>query len=135
MPGGTALYGPAGTRSTEVMLASGNTRALIRAHPSDRSIRVDGTVRPYGGLFMRTLVGTVGQSVLGSDDGERWERSGPGAGFHSDAIVRTLVNRPETPHVVWAGTDQGVLRSEDGGRHWKALEGALKGQQVWRISF
>ncbi|MBV9595508.1 MAG: hypothetical protein JOZ87_01505 [Chloroflexi bacterium] len=84
---------------------------------------------------MRTLVGTVGQSVLGSDDGERWERSGPAAGFHSDAIVRTLVNRPEAPHVVWAGTDQGVLRSEDGGRHWRRLDGALNGQQVWRIAF
>jgi photosystem II stability/assembly factor-like uncharacterized protein len=83
---------------------------------------------------MRTLVGTVGQSVLATDNGERWDRSGPNVGFHSDAIVRTLVNRPEAPHVVWAGTDQGILRSEDGGRHWTRLDGPLSGQQVWRIS-
>jgi photosystem II stability/assembly factor-like uncharacterized protein len=84
---------------------------------------------------MRTLVGTVGQSVLGSTDGERWERCGPPAGFHSDAIVRTLVNRPESPADVWAGTDQGVLRSEDGGRRWQRLDGPFSGQQVWRIEF
>jgi photosystem II stability/assembly factor-like uncharacterized protein len=84
---------------------------------------------------MRTLVGTIGQSVLGTDDGKRWERSGPAAGFHSDAIVRTLVNRPESPQVVWAGTDQGVLCSQDGGRRWQRLDGVLNGQQVWRISF
>jgi photosystem II stability/assembly factor-like uncharacterized protein len=83
---------------------------------------------------MRTLVGTVGQSVLATDDGDRWERSGPNAGFHSDAIVRTLVNRPEAPEVVWAGTDQGILRSDDAGRHWRKLDSPLRGQQVWRIS-
>jgi photosystem II stability/assembly factor-like uncharacterized protein len=83
---------------------------------------------------MRTLVGTVGQSVLGTDDGERWERCGPNAGFHSDAIVRTLVNRPEQPEVIWAGTDKGILRSDDGGRHWRLLDGPLNGLQVWRIS-
>jgi photosystem II stability/assembly factor-like uncharacterized protein len=83
---------------------------------------------------MRTLVGTVGQSVLATEDGERWERCGPNAGFHSDAIVRTLVNRPEAPQVVWAGTDQGILRSDDAGRHWRKLDGPFSGQQVWRVS-
>src|SRR5262249_56086364 len=84
---------------------------------------------------MRTLVGTVGQGVLGSDNGDRWERSGPAASFHWDAIVRTRVSRPEAPNVVWAGTDQGVLRSSDGGRRWQRLDGVLNGQQVWRIAF
>src|SRR5918912_1511681 len=83
---------------------------------------------------MRVLVGTVGQSVLATDDGERWTRLGPSQGFHSDAIVRTLVNAPEAPRVVWAGTDQGILRSDDAGRSWTRLEGVLAGQQVWRIS-
>jgi photosystem II stability/assembly factor-like uncharacterized protein len=83
---------------------------------------------------MRTLVGTVGQSVLATDDGERWMRVGPNAGFHSDALVRTLVNRPETPQVIWAGTDRGILRSDDAGRTWRQVE-SLGTQQVWRISF
>lgn len=83
---------------------------------------------------MRTLVGTVGQSILATEDGERWGRLGPGQGFHSDAIVRTLVNHPDQPHVLWAGTDQGILRSEDAGRRWQRLDGPLAGRQVWRIS-
>jgi photosystem II stability/assembly factor-like uncharacterized protein len=84
---------------------------------------------------MRILVGTVGQSVLTSDDGgDRWGRLGPTVGFHSDGMVRTLVNHPDEPNVVWAGTDQGILRSEDGGHTWQRLAGALRGQQVWRIS-
>jgi len=84
---------------------------------------------------MRTLVGTVGQSVLATDDGERWSRIGPNAGFHSDAIVRTLVNRPEQPEVIWAGTDRGILRSEDAGRSWARLAGPPSEHQVWRIAF
>jgi photosystem II stability/assembly factor-like uncharacterized protein len=83
---------------------------------------------------MRVLVGTVGQSVLATDDGEHWGRLGPINGFHSDAIVRTLINAPDAPNVIWAGTDQGILRSDDGGRSWSRLEGPLARQQVWRIS-
>jgi photosystem II stability/assembly factor-like uncharacterized protein len=84
---------------------------------------------------MRTLVGTVGQSVLATDDGEHWGRVGPNMGFHSDAMVRTLVNRPAQPNVIWAGTDRGILRSEDGGRKWSKLDGPLSDHQVWRVSF
>jgi photosystem II stability/assembly factor-like uncharacterized protein len=83
---------------------------------------------------MRTLVGTVGQSVLVSDDDDQWSRVGPNVGFHSDAIVRTLVNRPEAPHVLWAGTDQGILRSDDGGRSWKRVPATFSDRQVWRIA-
>ncbi len=83
---------------------------------------------------MRVLVGTIGQSVLASDNGDNWMRLGPTIGFHSDAIVRTLVNHPLKPDVLWAGTDQGVLRSSDGGRHWERLASPFDRQQVWRIS-
>src|SRR5229473_498002 len=83
---------------------------------------------------MRILVGTVGQSVLATDDGETWSRVGPVHGFHSDAIVRTIVNQPDAPHVIWAGTDRGILRSDDGGRKWQRLDGPVSGHQVWRVS-
>jgi photosystem II stability/assembly factor-like uncharacterized protein len=73
--------------------------------------------------------------VLATDDGERWSRIGPNMGFHSDAIVRTLVNRPEQPQVIWAGTDRGILRSDDAGRTWTRLPGAPSEHQVWRIAF
>jgi photosystem II stability/assembly factor-like uncharacterized protein len=83
---------------------------------------------------MRILVGTIGQSVLASDNGDDWARIGPGMGFHSDAIVRTLVNHPTAPSVIWAGTDQGILRSDDGGRAWQRVSAPFERQQVWRIS-
>jgi photosystem II stability/assembly factor-like uncharacterized protein len=83
---------------------------------------------------MRILVGTVGQSILATDDGENWFRIGPTAGVHSDGMVRTLINDPNRPNVLWAGTDQGILRSEDGGRKWSRLDGPMHGRQVWRVS-
>src|SRR5688572_24854335 len=83
---------------------------------------------------MRVLVGTIGQSILASEDGENWGRLGPRQGFHSDAVVRTLVSHPSEPEVLWSGTDQGILRSEDGGNNWKNLGGPLAGNTVWRVS-
>jgi photosystem II stability/assembly factor-like uncharacterized protein len=83
---------------------------------------------------MRILVGTVGQSVLASDDGEQWSRIGPTVGFHSDAIVRGLSSHPGRPEVIWAATDRGILRSEDGGRTWGGLKGPLSSCQVWRVA-
>jgi photosystem II stability/assembly factor-like uncharacterized protein len=83
---------------------------------------------------MRIMVGTVGQSVLATDDSESWSRVGPTNGFHSDAIVRAVVNQPDDPHVIWAGTDRGILRSDDGGRRWQRLDGPMNDAQVWRVS-
>jgi photosystem II stability/assembly factor-like uncharacterized protein len=83
---------------------------------------------------MRILVGTVGQSILATDDGENWFRIGPTAGVHSDGMIRTLINDPDEPSVIWAGTDQGILRSDDGGRKFTKLDGPMAGRQVWRIS-
>ena len=83
---------------------------------------------------MRILVGTIGQSILATDDdGEHWQRLAPRNGVHSDGIVRTLTSRRDDPRVVFAGTDKGILRSDDGGRCWEALGGQLSDQTVWRV--
>src|SRR5712692_6956680 len=85
---------------------------------------------------MRIMVGTIGQSILATDDdGEHWQRLAPRNGVHSDGIVRTLVSHPADPRVLLAGTDKGILRSEDGGRCWEGLGGPLSDQTVWRIAF
>jgi photosystem II stability/assembly factor-like uncharacterized protein len=36
---------------------------------------------------------------------------------------------------MWAGTDRGILRSDDSGRRWQRLDGPVSDHQVWRISF
>lgn len=85
---------------------------------------------------MRILVGTIGQSILATeDDGEHWQRLGPRDGVHSDGIVRTLASDPDDPRVILAGTDRGILRSADGGRCWQPLADGLRGSTVWRIAF
>ena len=62
------------------------------------------------------LVGTVGQGVMMSaDDGESWTRAGVRQGMHSDCIVRMLRADARRPEVVYAGTDFGLYRSDDGG--------------------
>ena len=66
---------------------------------------------------MTILVGTVGQGIIRSEDGgESWQRAGINSGLHSDALVRTVVNHPDRPEVVFTGTDKGLYRSEDGGK-------------------
>ena len=68
---------------------------------------------------MTILVGTVGQGIIRSEDGgENWQRMGINSGLHSDALVRTVVNHPDHPEVVFTGTDKGLYRSEDGGKTW-----------------
>ena len=86
---------------------------------------------------MRLLVGTVGQSVLMSDDGdnETWQRLGPRTGMHSDGVVRTLRAHPDDARVVFAGTDRGIMRSDDGGSSWRMVDGVLGGSMVWSLAF
>src|ERR1044071_4009681 len=81
------------------------------------------------------LVGTVGQGIMKSaDDGDSWQRVGVGMGMHSDAIVRSLVPHPKQSETVYAGTDQGLYRSEDGGEHWGLLDNPMKRSTVWSIA-
>jgi len=83
---------------------------------------------------MRLLVGTVGQSILATEDFEKWERVGPRRGFHSDGIVRALHSHPTEPNVIFAGTDKGIMRSDDGFA-WRPVGGPLSSSTVWSIAF
>src|SRR5213593_4490656 len=81
------------------------------------------------------LVGTVGQGVMMSaDEGESWTRASVRQGMHSDCIVRMLRSDGRSPEVVYAGTDFGLYRSDDGGGTWRLLENPMKGSMVWRIA-
>jgi len=81
------------------------------------------------------LVGTVGQGVMMSaDEGESWTRGGVRQGMHSDCIVRMLRSDARSPEIVYAGTDFGLYRSDDGGATWRLLENPMKGSMVWSIA-
>jgi photosystem II stability/assembly factor-like uncharacterized protein len=81
------------------------------------------------------LVGTVGQGVMRSgDDGRSWSRASVGQGMHSDCITRCLAARPDTPQVVFAGTDLGLYRSEDAGASWRLQDTPMNGKAVWSVA-
>jgi photosystem II stability/assembly factor-like uncharacterized protein len=81
------------------------------------------------------LVGTIGQGVMMSaDDGESWTRASVRQGMHSDCIVKALTADPWRPGHVYAGTDQGLYASDDGGGSWRRLDTPMNGAMVWSIA-
>lgn len=81
------------------------------------------------------LVGTIGQGVmLSNDDGTSWTRASVSQGMHSDCIVRTLRADSRRPAVVYAGTDMGLYRSDDGGARWRLLDTPMTRSMVWSLA-
>jgi photosystem II stability/assembly factor-like uncharacterized protein len=81
------------------------------------------------------LVGTIGQGVMMSaDDGGSWTRASVRQGMHSDCIVKALLPDPRRPGVVYAGTDMGLYRSDDGGAKWRPLDTPMSGLMVWSLA-
>ncbi|MFL6536383.1 MAG: WD40/YVTN/BNR-like repeat-containing protein, partial [Pseudomonas sp.] len=81
------------------------------------------------------LVATVGQAIIRSaDDGRTWHRLGLGQDLEFDAITRSLSVHPDTPEVIYAGTDIGLCVSRDTGGHWQQVDSPFNGQTVWKVA-
>src|SRR5579871_2321749 len=75
--------------------------------------------------------GTVGQGVWRSHDGgETFARAS--AGMFSEAEVRALVAHPDRPRTLYAGTDAGLYRTEDGGDRSERLPGPFDPGEGWQ---
>jgi photosystem II stability/assembly factor-like uncharacterized protein len=76
--------------------------------------------------------GTIGQGVHRSrDSGEHWEAINNGLPPQGD--VRALVAHPQQPGHLFAGTDRGGFRSEDGGLSWKPMRSIDEAIEVWSL--
>lgn len=77
--------------------------------------------------------GTVGQSVWRSKDGgNSWGRAS--AGIFMESEVRALAVNPTDAAILFAGTDAGVFRTENGGDGWEHLDSPMNNMQTWSLS-
>jgi photosystem II stability/assembly factor-like uncharacterized protein len=78
------------------------------------------------------LVGTIGEGIFRSTDlGDSFRRAADG--MFVECHVRALVCDPRLPRTVWAGTENGLYRSDNGADTWQLVSSPLDGQQIWSI--
>jgi photosystem II stability/assembly factor-like uncharacterized protein len=78
-------------------------------------------------------VGTIGSGAwLSPDGGESWRRVG--RGLWGESRVYGLTVHPVEPRTVFAGADDGIYRSQDGGQSFERLSSPMNDMQVWKIA-
>src|SRR5260370_309109 len=78
-------------------------------------------------------VGTVGSGAwLSPDGGESWRRVGKG--LWSESRVFGLSLHPREPRTLFAGANDGVYKSTDGGQSFERLDSPMNDLDVWRVA-
>jgi photosystem II stability/assembly factor-like uncharacterized protein len=79
-------------------------------------------------------VGTVGSGAWTSPDGgESWQRVR--SGLWGESRVYGMAAHPSEPRTLFAGADDGIYRSRDGGRSFERLDSPMNKMDVWKIAF
>ncbi len=79
-------------------------------------------------------VGTVGSGAWTSaDGGDSWRRVR--SGLSGESRVYGLAVHPRAPHTVFAGAEDGIYRSGDGGQSFERLDSPMNKIDVWKIAF
>jgi photosystem II stability/assembly factor-like uncharacterized protein len=79
-------------------------------------------------------VGTVGSGAWTSPDGgESWQRVR--SGLWGESRIYGLATHPREPRTVFAGADDGLYRSRDGGQSFERLDSPMNRMDVWKIAF
>ncbi|MDH4146928.1 MAG: hypothetical protein OEY23_17360 [Acidimicrobiia bacterium] len=82
---------------------------------------------------MTICVGTIGQGVhVSRDGGGRFKQIFKPVPFEGN--VRALRIDPNDPATIWAGSDVGLFRSQDGGARWYPVKSPANGRQIWSIA-
>jgi photosystem II stability/assembly factor-like uncharacterized protein len=79
-------------------------------------------------------VGTVGSGAWTSPDGgESWQRVR--SGLWGESRVYGLAVHPREPRTLFAGADDGLYKSGDGGRSFERVDSPMNKMDVWKIAF
>ena len=79
-------------------------------------------------------VGTVGSGAWTSPDGgDSWQRVR--SGLWGESRVYGLAVHPREPRTVFAGADDGIYKSLDGGQKFEHLNSPMNKIDVWKIAF
>jgi photosystem II stability/assembly factor-like uncharacterized protein len=80
------------------------------------------------------LVGTIGSGAwLSPDGGENWRRVVKG--LWSESRVYGLAVHPVEKHTIFAGANDGVYKSTDGGQSFEHIDSPMNAMDVWKIAF
>jgi photosystem II stability/assembly factor-like uncharacterized protein len=79
-------------------------------------------------------VGTVGTGAwISSDGGDSWRRVGRGLG--NESRIYGLAVHPREPATMFAGAEDGLYKSSDGGRSFEHIASPMDKMDVWKIAF
>jgi len=79
-------------------------------------------------------VGTVGSGAwTSSDGGENWQRVR--SGLWGESRVYGLAVHPREPRTLFAGADDGLYKSGDGGLRFERIDSPMNQMDVWKIAF
>ena len=79
-------------------------------------------------------VGTIGSGAwVSPDGGERWRRVE--RGLSGESRVYGLAHHPTERRTVFAGAEDGIFRSDDGGQSFVHLDTPMNKMDVWKIAF
>ncbi|MEK6409073.1 MAG: YCF48-related protein [Acidobacteriota bacterium] len=129
--------------ASTALVSSDDATRIVSSSTSGKEVRRFEVTGPWGG-DVRALVaspsdadllylGTADGQIFRSNDGARtWKRLKPGLDKRGLSVDHIVID-PRDPKTLYAGAwaverDQegGVFRSNDGGEHWKQLEGTKK---------
>ena len=80
------------------------------------------------------LVGTRGAGLWRSPDGgTTWTRV-MGRPLWPDSRVTGLTVHPTDPRIIYAGSDDGIFRSDNGGESFERLDSPMNDMDVWKIA-
>jgi photosystem II stability/assembly factor-like uncharacterized protein len=83
-------------------------------------------------------IGTIGSGIWhSSNSGGGWRRSRMRLPFHAEPgeiQVRALAVSPHQEHQLYAGSEVGLHRSDDGGASWELVESPMQGSQIWSLA-